>query len=89
MDESMKIVEIASESLLPLNFTGIAILPEGTKVWIENGQVHREDGPAIEYYTGDKGWYLNGNIFLSKEEFFDALSDKQKDKIIWNLDQWR
>ena len=24
------------------------------------GQLHREDGPAIEYINGDKYWYLNG-----------------------------
>ena len=25
-----------------------------------NGEVHREDGPAIEYSNGTKYWYLNG-----------------------------
>lgn len=24
------------------------------------GQLHRDDGPAIEFATGDKFWYLNG-----------------------------
>ena len=28
--------------------------------WYLNGQLHREDGPAIEYVNGDKCWYLNG-----------------------------
>ena len=23
---------------------------------------HREDGPAIEWETGEKGWYLNGKL---------------------------
>ena len=26
----------------------------------EQGQLHREDGPAVEYADGDKFWYLNG-----------------------------
>jgi hypothetical protein len=25
-----------------------------------NDQLHRADGPAIEYANGDKMWYLNG-----------------------------
>ena len=27
-----------------------------------NGKLHREDGPAIEYTSGTKGWYLNGEL---------------------------
>ena len=27
----------------------------------EQGQYHREDGPAIEWANGDKSWFLNGN----------------------------
>ena len=26
------------------------------------GQYHREDGPAIEYVSGDKEWYINGRL---------------------------
>jgi len=32
----------------------------GNKCWYLNGVLHREGGPAIEYYDGDKSWYLNG-----------------------------
>ena len=28
----------------------------------EQGQFHREDGPAIEYASGTKYWYLNGLV---------------------------
>ena len=28
----------------------------------EKNELHREDGPAVEYYTGDKLWYFNGEI---------------------------
>ena len=34
----------------------------GTKSWWLNGELHREDGPAIERANGDKAWYLNGNL---------------------------
>ena len=26
----------------------------------EQGQYHREDGPAVEWSDGDKSWYING-----------------------------
>jgi hypothetical protein len=26
----------------------------------EQGQLHREDGPACEYNNGSKSWYING-----------------------------
>jgi len=32
----------------------------GTKRWYLNGNLHRENGPAIEYADGTKCWYLNG-----------------------------
>ena len=34
--------------------------PNGNKQWFLNGELHREDGPAIERTNGDKEWYLNG-----------------------------
>jgi hypothetical protein len=31
------------------------------KRWFnEDGNLNREDGPAIEYTNGDKCWYING-----------------------------
>jgi hypothetical protein len=33
---------------------------DGFEEWRLDGELHREDGPAIEYVNGDKGWYLNG-----------------------------
>ena len=36
----------------------------GAKVWkLPNGNLHREDGPAVEYSNGSgKEWYLNGDL---------------------------
>jgi hypothetical protein len=31
-------------------------------VWYRNGQLHREDGPAIEWVDGSKEWWLNGKL---------------------------
>ena len=28
--------------------------------WFFNGNLHREDGPAVEYSNGDKIWHKNG-----------------------------
>jgi hypothetical protein len=33
---------------------------DGSKRWCLNGQLHRKDGPAVEYTDGTKIWYLNG-----------------------------
>jgi hypothetical protein len=38
----------------------------------ENGQLHREDGPAVEYSHGDKYWWLNGEYY-TEEEFHQEL----------------
>lgn len=27
--------------------------------WYRNGLLHREDGPAVEYFSGTKFWYLD------------------------------
>ena len=31
-----------------------------TKRYYMNNELHREDGPAIEYANGDKHWFKNG-----------------------------
>lgn len=35
-------------------------LNEIFKYWTNNGQLHREDGPAVERPNGHKEWYLYG-----------------------------
>ena len=37
-------------------------------VWInDNGQQHREDGPALEYSNGNKYWHLNNVHYTEKD----------------------
>ena len=54
-------------------------LANGDKVWYLNGQLHRADGPAIEFTNGGKHWYLNGEK-LSEEEFKLKMSVKEYPK---------
>jgi hypothetical protein len=51
----------------------------GVKHWYQNGVLHRIDGPAIEYSNGDKFWFYNNVKFPTKEAFFEALSDEEKE----------
>ena len=37
----------------------IKTLNDGTKIYLLNGKLHREDGPAIEWLNGTKLWYIN------------------------------
>lgn len=47
----------------------------GCKIWLLNGEMHREDGPAVVYlpdestanWSADYYWYLNGNYIAEKE----------------------
>ena len=38
----------------------VKVYPNGDKDWYLNGELHREDGPAVECDNGNKFWYLNG-----------------------------
>ena len=38
---------------------GLVVGEDGTKRWYKDGQLHREDGPALELTTGHKAWYQN------------------------------
>ncbi len=45
----------------------------GNKEWYKNGELHRENGPAIEWSGGNKDWYVNGQFCEDKEEFKEEL----------------
>ena len=36
----------------------------GNKYWCLNGEIHRENGPAIECASGTKVWRLNDNYYF-------------------------
>jgi|JI10StandDraft_1071094.scaffolds.fasta_scaffold31956_2 hypothetical protein len=58
----MKIIKVKSYKEIPDNFTGIVKYPDESKEWYEEGKIHREDGPAIEYLSGSKEWVKDGKF---------------------------
>lgn len=58
----MKTIKLPYWDELPDNFTGIIEWSNGNKSWRLNGELHREDGPAIEWKSGTKSWYLDGGL---------------------------
>jgi len=38
----------------------VTVCDNGDRFWVLNGELHREDGPAMENADGNKYWYLNG-----------------------------
>jgi hypothetical protein len=52
-------------------------------IWYLNGNLHRVDGPAVEFANGDKEWYLNGKRHRVDEPSIEyANGDK-----IWCLNE--
>jgi len=60
----------------------VRVYESGTREWRLNGTLHREDGPACEYYDGSKYWWLNGKLH---REDGPAVEDAVGDKF-WFLD---
>ena len=50
----------------------VKVLENGDKEWYLNGELHREDGPAVEYSDGDKEWYLNGKFHREDGPAFEG-----------------
>ena len=40
----------------------VKVQDNGDRCWYLNGELHREDGPAIEYPNSMRCWYLNGKL---------------------------
>ena len=58
----------------------VKVYPNGDKSWYLNGELHREDGPAIEGADGDKYWWLNGKLH---REDGPAIEGANGDKYWW------
>ena len=59
------------------------VYANGDKVWYLNGNMHREDGPAIEHANGYKTWWLNDEyitddplVFLIKLREYQLTSSQ-------------
>jgi hypothetical protein len=65
----------------------------GTREWYVNGELHREDGPAVEEFNGTKCWYINGNrhrIDGPAIEYYDGsecwyINNKKMSESEWKL----
>jgi len=40
----------------------VIVMKDFTKWYNESNQLHRENGPAIEWADGNKGYYINGKL---------------------------
>jgi hypothetical protein len=40
----------------------------------DKNELHREDGPAVEYYGGKKLWYING-VYYSEKDPSESFED--------------
>ena len=81
----MKTIKVFYFAEIPENFTGIAEYPNGTKRWYKEGNLHREDGPAIEYSFGTKEWWLEGKLYydINLKDQFVLGYDKGKYGLMW------
>jgi hypothetical protein len=58
----MKTLRIKDWHEIPIDYTGIVEMVDGSKHWYLDGKRHREGGPAVEHSNGEKHWYLNGSL---------------------------
>jgi hypothetical protein len=57
------------------NYTGCLVFQGGTKEWRKEGKIHRADGPAVEYWNGNKEWWWNGEVFYSNRVFVNLKNN--------------
>lgn len=69
-------------------FTGV-VDGDGTKgkyiSHYRSGMLHREDGPALEWYDGKSEWYLNGDRY-SFDDWCKILKISDEDKTLLKLE---
>jgi hypothetical protein len=54
-------IKLSKYSSVPFQFTGVVeCLENEGKRWYVNGELHREDGPAVIYSDGSQEWWVNG-----------------------------
>jgi hypothetical protein len=65
------------------------VLPNGTKEWRLNGNLHRTDGPAIERADGSKMWCLNGNLHRTDGPAYEGANGRKAWWLNGNLVSWQ
>lgn len=78
--------DIVSEVILDDKYNRMIEYSNGDKEWVNaSGNLHRLDGPALEYADGwGVSWVIDGKL-LNKEEWFAALTPEQKHIAIWSM----
>ena len=57
----------------------LTVYDNGDKVWkLPSGDLHREDGPAIEFLSGFKIWWINGIQYTEQDYKYKIRSVKLK-----------
>ena len=57
----------------------LTVYDNGDKVWkLPSGDLHREDGPAIEFLSGFKIWWINGIQYTEQDYKYKTRSIKLK-----------
>ena len=46
----------------PVDLSKFNYFSKGSIIYLLNEQLHREDGPAVEYPNGAKQWYINDQL---------------------------
>lgn len=64
------------------NYNSFYEVPDGTKFYLLDGEIHRVDGPATIYPDGEVNYALCGEI-LTKEDWFKRLTIEEKKKVIY------
>mgnify|MGYP005849986747 CR=1 FL=1 len=60
----------------------LIIYLSGNRYWkLPSGDLHRECGPAVEYISGHKEWWLNG-IEYSEQEYIKKMRLKKLEHIL-------
>ena len=60
----------------------VKVSREGNKFWYLKDEIHREDGPAIEWANGGKFWYLNGKQVTEEKHKKLATKSTCEGKIV-------
>ena len=67
-------------------FTGCLINKINNKAWYKNGKRHREDGPASEWKSGYKEWWLNDMRYNSEQDYKIAVRKVKLVRVLKRLD---
>jgi hypothetical protein len=59
-------MKLRKREIVLSGYTGCIKHDDGTKEWYQEGKYHKEDGPAIEYASGSKFWFIEDKIIKTQ-----------------------